>query len=107
MAAKMQEEHLERPTIQAYTSAVWQFYLWTKTNVGTPGRYPNPRYLGREEIERFLTAEARRGVAASTQNVKFSAIMYLYGKVLGIKLENVNALRAKTPKLSADDRAAP
>lgn len=48
------------------------------------------------KVEAFLTKEARRGVAASTQNAKFHAILFYYLHVRGEQLQNVDALRAKT-----------
>lgn len=48
------------------------------------------------KVEAFLTEEARRGVAASTQNAKFQAILFYYLHVRQIELRNVDALRAKT-----------
>lgn len=47
------------------------------------------------KVEAFLTAEAKRGVAASTQQAKFQAILFYYQQVRKVPLENVDALRAK------------
>lgn len=47
------------------------------------------------KAEAFLTAEALRGVAASTQNGSFYAICYYYRHIRKKPLENVDALRAK------------
>lgn len=47
------------------------------------------------KVEAFLTAEAKRGVSASTQNAKFQAILFYYRHVRGVALEGVDALRAK------------
>jgi site-specific recombinase XerD len=52
----------------------------------------------RSRIEAYLTKEALRGVAASTQNVAFNAILYLYETVRGEKVEGIQALRAKRPQ---------
>lgn len=48
------------------------------------------------KAETFLTAEALRGVAASTQNGAFYAICYYYRHVRKSPLVNVDAMRAKT-----------
>jgi site-specific recombinase XerD len=48
------------------------------------------------KVEAFLTAEAKRGVSASTQNAKFQAILFYYRMVRGVAIEKVDALRAKT-----------
>lgn len=54
-----------------------------------------PDELGATQIEQFLTHLAvDRNVAASTQNVAFSALLFLYREVLHIELQNVSAVRA-------------
>jgi integron integrase len=51
--------------------------------------------MGVVEIEQFLTHLAtERHVSASTQNQAFSALLFLYQKVLEIPLERIDALRA-------------
>lgn len=47
------------------------------------------------KVERFLGKEANHGVAASTQNCAFAAILYYYEHIRKQRLENVDALRAK------------
>ena len=47
------------------------------------------------EVEEFLThLVVKDRIAKATQNVAFSALLYLYREILGIELENVNALRS-------------
>jgi integron integrase len=59
----------------------------------------HPRDMGAPEIESFLTHLAVEGrVAASTQNQAFSALLFLYQKVLGVELPRLNALRAQRPE---------
>jgi len=56
----------------------------------------HPRELGEPEIEEFLTHLAvKKKVAPSTQNQALSALIYLYKKVLGIELNEINALRPR------------
>jgi integrase-like protein len=43
-----------------------------------------------------LTALAKNNVAASTQNQAYNAIIFFYAEVLGARLTNIQALRAKT-----------
>lgn len=58
-------------------------------------RRRHPRDLGVPEIEAFLTHLAsERNVAPSTQNQAFAALLFLYREVLGITLDDVDALRA-------------
>lgn len=52
----------------------------------------------RAKMEAYLTALARRGCAASTQNQAFNALLFLYEQVLGMKLGEIRALRAKRPR---------
>ena len=65
------------------------------------GRYirfhrKHPQQMGREEVEAFLTHLASHDhVAASTQNVAFNALLFLYRQVLGLELHGVEALRAR------------
>jgi integron integrase len=55
--------------------------------------------MGEPEITAFLTHLAvDRQVAASTQNQAFSALLFLYRKVLRIQLQGIDAVRAKQPR---------
>ena len=57
-----------------------------------------PEAMGRAEVEAFLTHLAvHDNVAASTQNVAFNALLFLYRQVLGLELHGVEALRARRP----------
>ena len=57
-----------------------------------------PEEMGRDEVEAFLTHLAlHKNVAASTQNVAFNALLFLYRQVLGFELQGVQALRARRP----------
>jgi len=69
--------------------------------------------MGQKEIEAFLTHLAvDRKVAASTQNQAFSALLFLYEKILNLDVfDGIDAMRAKTPErlptvLSYDDAMA-
>ena len=59
----------------------------------------HPVEMGAVEITAFLTHLAReRTVAAATQNQALSALLFLYGKVLGEKLPWMDGIvRAKRP----------
>jgi len=57
------------------------YRLWLRSYMAVVGEYPadgGPE----KKIERFLTDEARRGVAAGTQNQALNAIVFLYREVL-------------------------
>jgi len=60
----------------------------------------HPAEMGVEEIRDYLTHLAvDRSVAASTQNVAFNALLFLYKQVLGIDLPKIDdVVRAKRPK---------
>ena len=73
----------------------------------------DPREMGKDEVERFLSHLAvEKDVAASTQNQAFSALLFLYRDVLDIRLEWLDGVvRAKRPKrlpvvLTRDEVAA-
>jgi integron integrase len=59
----------------------------------------HPQEMGNLEVVAFLTDLAVRGrVAASTQNQALAAIQFLYGSVLGIQIEGLEAtVRAPRP----------
>jgi integron integrase len=59
------------------------------------GEWVHPSTVGRTEIEQWLTKMAVGGCAKSTQNTALQAVLYLYRDVLGIKIENVSAMRSK------------
>lgn len=63
------------------------------------GQWIHPSTQGRTDVEMFLTYLAvKRNVSPTTQNVAFQAVLFLFREVLGMKIENVNALRAKKPQ---------
>lgn len=58
-----------------------------------------PKEISSEKrFESFLTIFAQSNASASSQNVAFNAVLFLYRNILEIELKNVNALRAKRPK---------
>lgn len=59
----------------------------------------HPSEMREGEVQMFLTHLAVvENVAASTQNQALAGILFLYRNVLGIELQNVDAVRAKKPK---------
>ena len=58
-----------------------------------------PEDMGEAEVEAFLAhLVVHDRVAKATQNVAFSAILFLYREILGIELQGVDALRSQRPK---------
>ena len=80
-------------------------YSTEKSYVAWIGRFirfhkmRHPDQMGKSEVTAFLTHLAvERRVAASTQNQALSAILFLYGKVLGLNLPWLDDIvRAKKP----------
>ena len=74
----MRLRHLSYHTEQSYIQ-------WMKRFIEFHGRR-NPAHLGEAEVEAFLSYLAVEGnVVASTQNVAFNALLFLYREVLGCK----------------------
>jgi integron integrase len=89
--AKMRLLHYSKRTEQAYVDWMKRFYYFHNMR--------HPRDMGAPEIEAFLSDLAVRGqVSASTQNQAFSALLFLYQKVLGVELPRLQALRAQRPE---------
>ena len=99
MAKKLMDEvrstfrthHYSYRTEQSYISWIRRFILFNSKR--------HPREMGADEVQRFLSDLAVRGnVAASTQNQALSAILFLYQKVLRVKLPWLDeVVRAKRP----------
>ena len=74
------------------------YIFWIKKYI----RFHNLRHpseMREAEVQQFLTHLAvAQTVAASTQNQALAAILFLYRNVLGIELQNIDAVRAKKPK---------
>jgi len=76
---RIRYRHFSYRTEQAYVG-------WVRRYIGFHGRR-HPREMGAPEIESFLNHLANeRNVAASTHNQALSALLFLYGDVLGIEL---------------------
>lgn len=88
----MRLRHLSHKTERAYVSYIREFILFHDKK--------HPNEMGVDEIRQYLTHLAvEKNVAASTQNVAFNAILFLYKQVLEINLPLIaGVLRAKKPK---------
>lgn len=70
----MRLRHLSHKTERAYISYTKEFILFHNKR--------HPKEMGVDEIRQFLTYLAvKKNVAASTQNVNFNAILFLYKQV--------------------------
>jgi integrase len=91
VSAKMRRLHYAKRTEQAYVDWIKRYIFYHNKR--------HPREMGAAEIESFLTYLAVNGkVAASTRNQAFSALLFLYQKILAIELPRLNALRAQRPE---------
>ena len=95
MLQKMQAElrllHYSLETEKAYLGWVKRFMASVNATDLAP--------FGEAEIKEFLSDLAVRGnVSASTQKQALSALLFLFEKVLGRKMEFIDAVRAKSPK---------
>jgi len=87
----IRRKHYSYRTEQAYVQWIRRFILHS-------GRR-HPREMGGAEVTAFLSHLAsEREVAAATQNQALSALLFLYGEVLGIDLPWMDGIvRAKRP----------
>ena len=91
---KVRLKHFSLSTEKSYVGWVRRYIAWHVERVSA-GRAE----VSAREVEAFLTWLAtQRRVSASTQNVAFNALLFLYREVLGQDLGEVNALRAKKSK---------
>lgn len=82
--------HFSRATEKAYL-------MWLRSYMEALQSFP-PTWSSEQKVEKFLTDEARRGVAASTQNQALNALVFFYGSVLGTPLGEIAAVRARRPE---------
>lgn len=105
--ARCKARNYSDATFKSYWHWFRRFLLHHKQLDG--GKWVDPKLMGRVEIQDYLTHLATvEDVAATTQNLAFNAILFVYKEVLGIKIENIDSLRAKRPQrvrdvLSADE----
>jgi integron integrase len=84
-------KHYSIRTEDAYVQVIRRFILYHHKR--------HPREIGVDEIRQYLSHLATQGhVAASTQNVALSALLFLYREVLGKELPFIDGIeRAKRP----------
>ena len=90
--ARLRTKHYSPRTEEAYVGWIRRFVRFHRPR--------HPRTLGEVEVAAFLTWLAvQQGVAASTQNQALSALIFLYGEVLGVELDWLRGLiRARRPE---------
>jgi integron integrase len=89
--AAIRQRHFSPRTEQAYVGWIRRYVLFHDKR--------HPAEMGEQEVARFLSSLATAGrVSASTQNQALSALLFLYGEVLGRRLDWLqNVARAKRP----------
>ncbi|SRR6266568_1166943 len=88
--AAVRMRHYSRRTEKAYVAWIRRFIVFHEKR--------HPSEMGAPEVTAFLSSLAARGVSASTQNQALSAILFLYGAVLGQQLEWMSDIvRAQRP----------
>src|SRR3989440_4705871 len=92
LRAALRLRHYSPRTEEAYVAWVRRFILFHGKR--------HPLEMGAAEINAFLTHLAVEGhVAASTQNQAFSALLFLYQKVLDVEPGRIaGVIRANRPK---------
>jgi integron integrase len=90
--ARLRAKHYSPRTEEAYIGWIRRFIRFHRPR--------HPRTLGEGDVTAFLTSLAvQQGVAASTQNQALSALIFLYGEVLGVELDWLRGLvRARGPE---------
>lgn len=101
MAKKLLDIMRDKIRFKHYSMSTERVYIyWAKKYILYHNK-KHPKYMGKVEIEQFLTYLATKlNVSPTTQNQAFNAILFLYEQVLNISLkdENIQALRAKERK---------
>ena len=94
MLRKIKAQGKSYKTFETYWHYCEQFlvYLRDRNN----GSWLHPDQAGRPEIESWLSHMANNlNAAKSSQNTALQSVLYLYRELLGIKIENVSAMRSK------------
>ena len=89
---RLRTHHYSQRTEEAYVEWIRRFILFHDKR--------HPRELGEAEVARFLSSLAtERHVSSSTQNQALSALLFLYGKVIGKDLAWLEGMvRARGPR---------
>lgn len=84
-------KHMSHKTDRAYVAYIREFIIYNGKK--------HTREIGVDEIRGYLThLTVHKNVAASTQNVAFDSILFLYKELLGIELPLIDGvLRAIRP----------
>jgi len=81
----MRTRRMSRHTEKSYLLYIRRFIRF---------HHRRPEHMGEEEVALFLSHMARQNVAASTQNVAFNALIFLYRHVLGLQARTPGCARS-------------
>jgi integrase len=84
----IRRKHLAHATEESYCGWLQRFARFVFDRC-------QPDWKPEAKMEAFLTQLARQGVAASTQNQAFNAVLFFYRAVLKVEVSKVDSLRAK------------
>jgi integrase len=82
-------KHFSLSTEESYCSYVRQYCDHAKK---LPAQLPSEK-----KIESYLSTFAEADASASSQNVAFNAVLFLYRNILGVEPKGIDALRARRP----------
>ena len=91
LRATLRLRHMSLATEQAYVGWLGHYIDFLKSC--------RPDEAPARKMERFLSGLAHRGVAASTQNQAFNALLFWYRECLQVDLGKVDSLRARQPAM--------
>jgi integron integrase len=99
MTMKLEDQLRGAIRLKQYSYRTEETYVgWYRRYVLWHGKR-HPAEMGVAEVEAFLKHLAvNRGLAAVSQNQALNALLFLYGEVLKIELEGIDAKRAKHQK---------
>jgi integron integrase len=98
MRQKIKLQGKSAKTFETYWKYCAEYIRHVNRNQPVKELWKHPKDAGRSEIEAWLTSMAVGNCAKNTQNTALQAVLYLYREVLGIKIENVSAMRSKRPQ---------
>jgi len=98
MRQKIKLQGKSANTFETYWKYCAEYIKHVNRNQPVKELWTHPKDAGRSEIESWLTSMAVGNCAKNTQNTALQAVLYLYREVLGIKIENVSAMRSKRPQ---------
>lgn len=102
---QLQEQMQRKIKMQGKSAKTFETYwVWCTSYLiylrdANNGEWRHPRDAGRSDIEAWLTWLAvEKHHSKNSQNVALQSVLYLYREILGIEVDNVQAMRSKRPQ---------